>query len=316
VSLNAAAITVQVDPSDGGTVSGGGVYAIGSQAQIAAAPNAGWIFTGWNDGNTQNPRTITVRQGGASYTASLGQPALSATVQITSGPSVTNAVLQVGALAVVVADETNVLAVTAMDSTTDTLFYTWAFGDGDIGDRAANSTAAHIYTNCGPYVAGVTVDDGVNSTNATFAITVACLLNVTKLQAAANFAKTNADTCAVKGTFDLPSNYSFSNKLVTLDIGGAEVSFTLDNKGRGRSGSSVFNKPSYNKKTGLWSFNATLRGGSWQPFWAPYGLVNASILKPGNAVSLPVILVINNEAFMQIPNLHYTARAARSGTAR
>ncbi|HUJ71319.1 MAG TPA: putative Ig domain-containing protein [Verrucomicrobiae bacterium] len=316
VFLNTVPITVQVNPSDGGTVSGGGIYTVGSQAQIAATPNPGWVFTGWDDGNTQNPRTVTVREGGASFTANLGQQSTSNSVQITSGPSVTNAVLEVGGLAVVVADETNVLSVTATDSTTSTLFYTWTFGDGEIGDRSASSTAAHVYTNCGPFVAGVTVDDGINSTNANLTIAVACMLNISKLQVTANFAKTNADACTVKGTFDLPSDYSFTGKVVTVNIGGAQVSFTLDAKGRGRTGSSVFNKPAYNSKTGLWAFNATLRAGTWQPFWSAYGLVDANVLKPGNAVSLPVILVIDNEAFMQIPNLLYTSKAGKSGTAK
>jgi hypothetical protein len=215
-----------------------------------------------------------------------------------------------------IADETNVLAVTAMDWTTNALFYTWEFGDGEIAGRSASSTVAHVYTDCGPNVAGVTVDDGVNSTTVNMTITVACLLNIGKLQATVNFAKTNADTCTIRGTFDLPSTYHFAGKPVTFDIGGAQVSFMLDSKGQGRNGSSLFRKPSYNKKTGLWSFTAELRGGLWQPIWAATGMVNANVLKPGMAVSLPVILVIDNEAFMQIPKLRYMSKAGKSGTAR
>jgi sugar lactone lactonase YvrE len=64
-----ATITVVAVPTSGGTVSGGGTFAIGSQQQISATPTAGWTFTGWSDGNTQNPRTITVPSGGATYTA-------------------------------------------------------------------------------------------------------------------------------------------------------------------------------------------------------------------------------------------------------
>jgi cytochrome c oxidase assembly protein Cox11 len=44
--------------------------------------------------------------------------------------------------------------------------------------------------------------------------------------------------------------------------------------------------------------------------------VNDDVLKPGRTVSLPVILVIDDQAFMDIPNLHYTARARKSGTAK
>lgn len=55
--------------SDGyGYTSGGGVYAAGSTAVMYACPWPGYIFQQWNDGNTQNPRTVTV-DGNATYTA-------------------------------------------------------------------------------------------------------------------------------------------------------------------------------------------------------------------------------------------------------
>ena len=51
-----------------GTVSGGGSYASGVTATLTATANTGYHFTQWQDGNTQNPRTITV-MGNATYTA-------------------------------------------------------------------------------------------------------------------------------------------------------------------------------------------------------------------------------------------------------
>ena len=62
-------LTVQSNLPNGGTVGGGGNYAIGISVQITATPNNGWTFTGWSDGNSNNPRSITVPAGGASYTA-------------------------------------------------------------------------------------------------------------------------------------------------------------------------------------------------------------------------------------------------------
>ena len=32
----------------------------GDTAVLTATPNEGYVFTGWNDGNTENPRTVTV----------------------------------------------------------------------------------------------------------------------------------------------------------------------------------------------------------------------------------------------------------------
>ena len=66
---SSAAITLQASPSNGGTVSGAATYPVNSQQQISATPYSGWKFANWNDGNTQNPRTITVPSGGAAYTA-------------------------------------------------------------------------------------------------------------------------------------------------------------------------------------------------------------------------------------------------------
>lgn len=47
---------------------GRGVYPIGCTVEIAAIPNATYRFSHWNDGNTDNPRTVTV-SGGQNYIA-------------------------------------------------------------------------------------------------------------------------------------------------------------------------------------------------------------------------------------------------------
>ena len=47
------------DPAKG-TVSGGGVYEEGSEVTLTATPAAGYDFSEWTDGNTDNPRTVVV----------------------------------------------------------------------------------------------------------------------------------------------------------------------------------------------------------------------------------------------------------------
>lgn len=61
-------ITVKADPVEGGTVTGGGSYAANATATLTATANAGYEFTGWSDGTTNNPRTITVTKS-ETYTA-------------------------------------------------------------------------------------------------------------------------------------------------------------------------------------------------------------------------------------------------------
>ncbi len=61
-------ITTVANPTSGGTVTGGGTYHYGATCTLRATPASGYEFAGWQDGNTQNPRTITVT-GNATYTA-------------------------------------------------------------------------------------------------------------------------------------------------------------------------------------------------------------------------------------------------------
>ena len=67
-----AAINVQANPSNGGSVGGGGSYTVGSSQQIFANASSGWMFTGWSDGGSQT-HNITVPAGGATYTANFSQ---------------------------------------------------------------------------------------------------------------------------------------------------------------------------------------------------------------------------------------------------
>lgn len=65
-----------------GTVTGGGTYNGGATATLTATPNMGYHFVQWQDGNTQNPRTITVT-GDATYSATFAPDAAPATVTAT-----------------------------------------------------------------------------------------------------------------------------------------------------------------------------------------------------------------------------------------
>ncbi len=55
-------ITVLANDPDLGTVTGSGTYPEGTTIDISATPNTGAFFTGWDDGNTDNPRSVTVTQ--------------------------------------------------------------------------------------------------------------------------------------------------------------------------------------------------------------------------------------------------------------
>lgn len=65
-------ITVNSFNVSQGSASGGGTYDYGTNHQITATPNECYRFIQWSDGNTDNPRTITVT-GNATYTAEFEQ---------------------------------------------------------------------------------------------------------------------------------------------------------------------------------------------------------------------------------------------------
>ncbi len=64
-------ITVETADAEMGTVSESGTYDYGTEIQISATPAEGYGFVAWNDGNTDNPRTITVTED-ITYTATFG----------------------------------------------------------------------------------------------------------------------------------------------------------------------------------------------------------------------------------------------------
>ena len=67
-------IGVLAGPGNGGAVSGGGTYPVGTNVQISATASNGWNFINWSDGSTANPSTITVPATNITYTANFAQP--------------------------------------------------------------------------------------------------------------------------------------------------------------------------------------------------------------------------------------------------
>ena len=55
-------ITVTANNPELGTVTGSGTYPLGTTIEISATPNSGANFIGWDDGVTENPRSIMVTQ--------------------------------------------------------------------------------------------------------------------------------------------------------------------------------------------------------------------------------------------------------------
>ena len=52
--------TLTANAGDGGSVSGGGTFASGTQVSLTATPTSGYSFSGWSNGSTTNPLTVTL----------------------------------------------------------------------------------------------------------------------------------------------------------------------------------------------------------------------------------------------------------------
>ncbi len=79
-----ATVTVTAAPINAGSVSGGGVYIVGSNAVLMAAASNNWQFINWNDGATNNPYVITVPATNITFSA---QFAATATITVLANPN-------------------------------------------------------------------------------------------------------------------------------------------------------------------------------------------------------------------------------------
>lgn len=62
-------ISVVANPPQGGSVTGGGIYPVGSNVELTATAEPNWTFDRWSDGETSAVRTVVTGGTNATYTA-------------------------------------------------------------------------------------------------------------------------------------------------------------------------------------------------------------------------------------------------------
>ena len=266
--------------------------------------------------------SVSLTAQGPAGTNTLNRPGYITVLQtlapiIKSPPMVTNALLQSGNHAVVVAEETNLFTVTATDPQNLPLGYQWQFGD-DVTNATVPlvASALHAYgTNCGPYVASVTVSNGYASVTTNLAVAVACEISVVKLQLKSNFVKPNSDGATLTATPDLGEGFMPLGQLLVLNMGSAQVQFTLNKNGFGLSAPNTA-RLRFNRHTRVWTLKVRLRQGDWHASWASYGLVDATIQDPGTPVTVPVVALVGDLGFVTDRSLNYTAITHQAGLAK
>ena len=76
--------TLTASAGDGGSVTGGGTFASGTQISLTATPSSGYSFSGWSNGSTANPLTVTLNSN-TSITANFQVIVNSYTLSVTAG---------------------------------------------------------------------------------------------------------------------------------------------------------------------------------------------------------------------------------------
>jgi hypothetical protein len=140
---------------------------------------------------------------------------------------------------------------------------------------------------------------------------VAIALTLTSVQIKLNFAKSSSDMVVVKGTLAVPAGFSTAGVVVTLDVGGVVKSFTLDEKGKAKSGNDSFalGKP----KDGIAKFTAMFKKGDFAASFADEGLSGDAKKAPKTVL---VTVYFNSQILTSSESLEYTGKTGKTGIAK
>jgi hypothetical protein len=141
-------------------------------------------------------------------------------------------------------------------------------------------------------------------------------LTVSKLQGTAHFNSSGHDTFALSGVLPgLPSPFDPAKKLITLDVGGAVVSLTLDEKGhaKGKQGSIAL-KLKRQKGSELFlggnaAFVGTFKNGTWSKIWD----LDPATSAKGQPMSLTIVINLAGQDYAVPVHASYTGKANASG---
>ena len=220
----------------------------------------------------------------------------------------------------------------AADPNGGTVTYVWNFGDGS---TATGGSVTHTFSAPGNYNVTVTISDSTGDvTTTTIPITVsaaaqppppvAIAMSVSKLQGAASFKSGGHDACSISGVIPkLPFGFNPTGQALSLSIGGASASFTLDKNGRGRAAQgragtiALKLKPTKrDPKTkkpvfqgGDVQFTASIRNGAWAKIW---GLdPNATASKA--PMSMPATVQLAGSTYVATVAVTYSSKTHVSG---
>ena len=146
-------------------------------------------------------------------------------------------------------------------------------------------------------------------------------MKINKMQGAVNFKSNSHDTVSLTGALpNLPSPFFPNGQTLTLDVGGASVTFVLNNRGQSKTGSSTFAltlKPNKKSKSnpapgfagGNVTFKARLANGSWAAVWG----INPNATGSTTG-AMATTISLNGSVYSATTTLTYTAKARVGAT--
>jgi hypothetical protein len=274
-------------------------------------------------------------------TASVSIDVLNAAPVFTSAPMATpNAVTSGMAVS---------FSAAASDVDTDSLTYSWDFGDGASGSGA---TTTHEYTAPGTFMAVVTATDSHGASLsasvvvAVFAATIPAgdgamltdsngdgipdaiqsvadaneigtptaeeTLGSLRLAISLNFARAATDKISLDGNLTLPAGFAPSGAVVIFDIGGVVRTFKLNTAGRAMLGADSFTLK-LSKMGGAAKFSIRLQHGSFADTLRSL-MPNATVSK--QRVTIPIAFLLGGELWTGGRMQVYTATKGRAGNSR
>jgi outer membrane protein assembly factor BamB len=216
------------------------------------------------------------------------------------------------------------LSVDASDTGVGLLTYTWDFGDHSSGGSGAS--VSHTYANPGVYTAVVTISNGVSWTtqsitvavNSSGAAAVLTQFTVTKKSFSFNFEKPGSDSISLTGMLLIQAGFVPSGQSMTVMVGGYTSQFNLTSKCEGISGTDSI-KLTGAIKNGACSgkplnFSYAVKKKSLLASLQEYGFSNANASQ--KAISLPVLIYLDNAGYLANISVSYTAKAGKNGVGK
>lgn len=181
------------------------------------------------------------------------------------------------------------------------LSFAWDFGDGS---QSSEQSPSHTFMSAGTYTVKLTVTDvGGASAGDTVTIVVSAPpaepLSIVKALIKLKFSASGGDGVSLMGTLPVPQGYDPSGEEVVVDVGGVERTFTLDAKGRAKSGLDLFKLKVKKKKKVVIAqqakFMVKLRRGDFAAELADEGLGDESVAS--KSVSVLISITFNGTTY-------------------